>query len=318
MKKLKILKIIMSSLILMLPINTIALKSSYALEDILIAVVDDELITFSDLKDYIRSTYAAIAAQKKLSRSELSSLMKDLETNGLKKLIDDKLILSEANRLGIKAREQSIEDKLNEIKSRYSSEDEFRAAIIETGVSITDLKEKIADQLKISYVLDDQIKARIVVNPQEVTDFYNKNISNFYSKERINLDSIFIGFKKDKQNAREKIQQVVDKLKNGEDFKSVMKEFSEAPSVGIMERGQLMPDVEKKIFSLTENQVSEIIEVETGYFIFKILGRTDPKIAPLKDVKQQITNLLFDKKYSEALQKWIEELYKNSYVEIKK
>src|SRR5262245_37115620 len=84
-----------------------------AVEDSILAIVNDEVITHRDLSDYINSTYVALATQG-YTQKQLDDVMKDLEKNGLTKLIEDKLILSKANQMGMTINDKVIEEKINE------------------------------------------------------------------------------------------------------------------------------------------------------------------------------------------------------------
>ena len=81
-----------------------------ALEDAIVAVVEQEIITLKDLKEYIHATYVNLVAEG-LPEKELEKTMLDLEINGINKLIEDKLILNEANRIGLEIREKLIDEK---------------------------------------------------------------------------------------------------------------------------------------------------------------------------------------------------------------
>ena len=85
---------------------------SYAVEDAIIAVVNDELITYKDLKDYAKSTYASLVAEG-VNESQINAIMSDLEEDGLNKLIEDKLILSKANALDLQVREELVDERID-------------------------------------------------------------------------------------------------------------------------------------------------------------------------------------------------------------
>ena len=72
----------------------------WAIEDGILAVVNDEVITHRDLQEYINATYVSLATQG-YSQDKLDEVMQDMQKNGLTKLIEDKLILSRAKELGM-------------------------------------------------------------------------------------------------------------------------------------------------------------------------------------------------------------------------
>ena len=92
--------------------------------DAIIAVVNDDVITLKDLRQYVASIASQLRVENK-SPEEIQQIMGDYEQKGLDKLIEDKLILAAANDKGIKVRDDIIDKRLQEIKDRYPSEDDF-------------------------------------------------------------------------------------------------------------------------------------------------------------------------------------------------
>ena len=285
-------------------------------EDGIIAVVNDEVITFKDLQDYIRQTYASMAAQG-VPEDQVKEMMAELQNNGLKQLVEDKLILSRANAIGIEVRDKLVDQRVEEIKAKYASEQVFLDALVKNGATVTDLRDKILDQLKIKYVIDHEVKSKVFVNPQEVTEFYEQNKDSFLKSRRVNLDSIYITFIDDKEAARARANEALALIKEGRDFEEVAKQYSDSSSIGVVEEGQFLPDIEKVVFSLTQGQVSDSVETDKGIFIFKLKGEIPAQVAELREVKSQIYDLLYRKKFQERFEQWLGNLHKKAYVEIK-
>jgi peptidyl-prolyl cis-trans isomerase SurA len=308
----KWLIVLISSFYILLPA-----KNLWAVEDAIIAVVNDEIITLKDLKTYIHSTYVSLIAEG-LGEEQLRQAMLELEINGLDRLIEDKLILSRANKVKLEVKEKLIDNRVEEIKKRYPSEDAFMDGLINNGATLTDLRNKISDQLKIKYVVEFEVKKKIFVNPQEVTDFYDKNKIKYIKKEQVSLDSIFIRKKKTKEDARAKIDAAYDELQKGKDFKEVAAKYSDAPSLGVIEKGQTIPIIDTTVFALKEGQISPVVEVETGFYIFKLTGRKPAEQAKLSDVKDSIYNAIYHQKFKKEFESWLNNLKKEAYIEIKK
>lgn len=289
---------------------------SLAFDDAIIAVVNDELITLKDLQDYVHSTYVSLVAEG-MKDDELNSIMKEMEANGITKLIEDKLILSKANKIGLEVREELIEERINAMKTKYGSASKLIEALIKNGATMTDLRNKIKDQLKIKYVVDHEVKSKVYVNPQEVTEYFEKNKTQFNRQDRVNLKSIFIAADNDRAAALAKAQQALKLMEEGKNFDEVAREYSQAPSVGHVTRGQFLPVIEKIVFNLNIDEVSAPIEVESGVYIFKLIGQSSAKDAKLEDVKDSIYNLLYKEKFKDRLTTWLKKLKKDAYIEIK-
>jgi len=288
-----------------------------AVEDAIIAIVDDELITLNDLKDYVQSTYVGLVAEG-LSDSQIKTYMKELELNGITKLIEDKLVLSQANKIGLQVREELVDDRIKSLEEKYGSYQGMVDALVRSGSTITDLRNKITDQFKIQYVLDHEVKSTIYVNPQEVTDYYEKNKDKFNQDDRVHLESIYFAYGDDKEAALNKAKDVLEQIKKDEkNFLILAEQYSEAPSVGTIERGQLLPTIEEEVFDLKLNEISPLVEVETGAYIFKLTGRTAARASSIDDVKDIIYDRLYKEKFRQKFTRWVQKLKDDAYVEIK-
>jgi peptidyl-prolyl cis-trans isomerase SurA len=81
-----------------------------------------------------------------------------------------------------------------------------------------------------------------------------------------------------KDEARELIEEIADKLKGGADFAELARQHSDCPSgkraggdLGTFAKGRMAPPFEKAAFALAEDQVSEIVETDFGYHVIQRL-----------------------------------------------
>lgn len=285
--------------------------------DAIIAIVNNDVITLKDLQQYLAGIAGQLRVENK-SNEEIQQIMGEYEQKGLDKLIEDKLILAAANDKGIILRDDAVDKRLQEIKSRYDSEDDFVKALNSQGMTISDLQQKLMDQMKVKYEVDMEVRDKVFINPQDVTEYYNKNLADFNRKPRVNLQSIFISFDKhSKPEAHSLADEARSRMLAGEDFDKVFNKFSEGASVGEVEEGQMVDAVENVVFNLKLEEVSEPVEVENGVYVFKAIGISPGKQQTLAEVKDQIYSKLLDDEFQSKFKEWVAKLRDKAYVEIK-
>lgn len=285
-------------------------------DDRIVAVVNDEIITLSELKNYITTGYLSMA-QKNLPPDQLEKLKVDLEVNGLSRMIEDSLLLSKANELKVKVPDRTLEERMKVIKEKYPSEKAFQDALTQSGTTLADLKEKFRDQIKIQMFIESEIRSRVNINPNEVIVYYKQKIKDYWQKDQVELRSIFIDYSKDKAAAEKRLGDLKQAIRSGEDFEKLAKVYSDSPSIGVVKKGELVPQIEKVVFNLQEGQISPIVETDTGYYVFQLKKRIPMKVSPFQDVKDQLKNELYQKKFKDEYQKYVDDLKKKAYVEIK-
>ena len=285
--------------------------------DSIIAIVNDDVITLKDLRQYIASIYSQLRIENR-SPNEIKEIMGDYEQKGIDKLIEDKLILAAANEKDMIIRDEIIDKRIKAIKDRYASEDEFLQAINAEGLTVSDLKKKLMDQLKVKYIVDLEVRDKVFVNPQDVTAYYNQHINEFERKTQMNLQSVFVSFdKRGKSEARNRAAEARSRMIAGEDFDKIFKTYSDGASIGTIEKGQMVDSIENVIFALKLEAVSQPVEVENGIYVFKAIGIIPGKLQTLKEVKDRIYNKLYDEQFQSKFKAWVDKLRKKAYVEIK-
>lgn len=305
------------SVILVVAVNTVVASQGWAMDgDKIIAVVNDEVVTLKDLRAYVASMYGQLRIENQ-DPFEIDQIMRQYEKKGIDQLVEDKLILAAAKDKDLGIKPQAIDKKVEEIKSRYPSEYVFQTMLDHQGMTITDIRNKIIDQMKAKWMVDTEVRSKIFVNPQEVTDYYGQHQDEFVEKARVNMDSIFVSFDQGHDEAKKEAQDVYKQLKEGKDFQDLAKAHSDLPSVGTMEEGQLKPQIEEKVFNMKEGEISDPIELDNGIYIFKFNRKSSRETKSLKDAKEEIYARLFEDKFRNRFSEWISKLREKAYVEIR-
>jgi hypothetical protein len=153
-------------------------------QDKVIAIVNNEVITQKDLTDFlnfIRLQYSR-QLQGKALEEKIISVKRDL----LQRLIEDRLILRQAKLDKIVIDSTRVKSKIDEIKKRYGSESDFEVDLAKQGLVRADLENKISEQMLMYNFVEQNVRSKVVIRPDEVTSFYAQNKGQFLKpQERI-------------------------------------------------------------------------------------------------------------------------------------
>jgi peptidyl-prolyl cis-trans isomerase SurA len=198
-----------------------------------LAKVNGYKITRSEV-DKTYNTQTAGAPQK-LSQLEDQAL----RLNILHQLIDLRLKLQKAEKLGIVATDDEVDSKLSQAKAPYTKE-EFQKRLQQVGLTEDDYKTEIRHNVTIEKLLNKEVGSKVTITDAEIQNYYNQNRAQFNLVEpQYDVAQIVVTSQagpqpspipdkaQDDAQARKKIQIAYNRLESGEDFATVAGRYSE-------------------------------------------------------------------------------------------
>jgi peptidyl-prolyl cis-trans isomerase SurA len=277
--------------------------NSYAIEDKVVAIVNNEVITKAELDVYINLLKMQIGES---GWQQYGMTQRKV----LEDLIEKRLIVQEAKNKKIQADERIVESRLAKMEKGFSSSGEFSDFLRQQGLSLSELEGHVKEQILGEKLINSQIRSMIFINPSEVTDYYRNHTSDFCFPERVQVDSIFT-------EGEDAIKEAYGKLESGADFPQIQKQYSQRSNLGLIDKGQLRPEIEGVIFSLEVGKFSEPFPTREGYYIFLVREKLPPSQKKLTDVQPEIYNMLWEEKFNTKLKQFIQELKEKAYIVIK-
>ncbi len=308
---------------LFLSFLTLSAAAYAGVVDKVIVVVNDEVVTqreFDRIFEPLSESYAASFKGEELDR-RLEEARKGL----LEQLINAKLTVSIAKKQNIKVEQSEVQGKIDKIKEYYRSEEDFLRDLNSKGTNLSEFEREIQDQMLAQKLVEKEIASKIVITPKEVQDLYQKNKDKLVAPKMVRVREIMI--KKPEVTgddaARKKMKQMISEIKKGKDFSEVAGEQSEGPfaaeggDMGYVPEGQMLPEIDKAIFSLSKGEMSEMIETPVGYHVFLAEDIQDPRALEFQEVSDFLREQLYKKQFETKLIGWLEEKRKNAYISYK-
>ncbi len=242
-----------------------------------LATVDGVKITSDDLDDRVKSfpPQYAEALKEKENRLRL-----------LEQLINEKILVAAAKKAGLNK-----------------------------SVSFQRQADAAQSQLLIAEIMRTQVDAKVKVSDDEVKAYFQNNPQQFQETEERRASHVLV-------KTEDEAKQVAEQVKNGADFGNVADQKSIDPSaktnhgdLGFFGKGQMVPEFEQAVFSMSKGQVSAPIKTQFGYHVIKLNDiQVRPKVDFTPTVAAQIKESLMAQKRRTVTSEYLNKLQSNSKV----
>jgi peptidyl-prolyl cis-trans isomerase SurA len=320
---------ICTGFILMVPaLGCLAQSRSVVVEEV-VARVNNDVITRSDL-EHARSEMRQEAQQDcpKCTPEEINQKVAGEDKNVLRDLIDNSLLVQRGKEMNV-AVETDVIKRLDEIRiqNNIPSMEELEAQIDKSGVSFEDFKNNIRNQLLQQDVIRHEVGSKLILDHAQVQKYYDEHKSEFVRPEMVTLREIFVSTEGKPESEipalRKKADELLQRVKNGEDFGELAKHFSDGSTakqggdLGRFEHGQLAGNIEQAVFGLQRLQMTDVIPTKTGFLILQVGEHYAAGQQPEDKVENEIMDRLYNEQLRPALRAYLETLREESYVSIK-
>ncbi len=250
-----------------------------------------------------------------LTVSDNSTLSGNTREDLLDRMINDTLIVQEAQRLKLTVPEAQINSRVAAAAAGYSS-DETRKTLKDMGLTSLRWHDLIARQMLIELTVQRVIEDTVRVGEDEIDSFYWAHANEFYSPPRVHARQIVV-------ETTEQAQAVKQKLSQGEEFQALAKKFSRGPEsdlggdLGWVTELDLPRSFSQVLFRLKPGETSEPISTQYGYHVFLVEELDKGGKMPADEAKRKIAEDLKTEKADQAFQAWIEDMRSKAKIMIK-
>jgi len=246
----------------------------------------------------------------------------------LDQLIGYKLLSQESKARKIAVADADITARIAEIQKQFPSEEAFKQTLEQRNMTLAALRADTIEGMQIDKMLETEIAGKITVTPQQMTDFYQKNPTQFQQAERVRASHILIRFPENadaaaKESIRLKAAEVLRQAKAGKDFADLAKRYSQDPGsavnggdLGFFNRGQMVGPFDEVAFTLPPGQMSELVETTFGYHVIRVAEKQPSRTIPLDEIRPQLQQFLEGQNREQQTQTFIESLKAKGKVEI--
>ncbi|SPP99712.1 putative Ppic-type ppiase domain protein [Candidatus Sulfobium mesophilum] len=280
----------------------------------IVARVGDAVITAPELENALQKYVPPGSMHGSMDPSKKEKYRK----NALNDLVEVELLYHEAKSRGMKASKDAVDKAVEENMKRLGSEKKLKNALKKDGMTLDSYREKLG-----KYEMANAVVAAVVketeYSEEELKDYYEKNKERYKKPEAMQIWHILVqvdpsASEEEWLKKRDYALQLYQKIKDGEDFRSVAYKYSEEAwkvkegDLGILHRGQLEQEIEDVAFSLKEGEVSQPIRTYSGFHIVKAGERKPETQLSFEDAKNRLRDELHEKRFKEKMAALFERL----------
>jgi len=282
--------------------------------DRVVAIVNEDVITLSELKDAIKQL------------TPFTDPSPEIERQVLEELINTHLAVQEAKKRGIEIKEKEVENTIKElILQKGITLTAFKEELLKNGISYEDYKNWLKYQLIKRRLIGLEVQGKVTVTEEEIKNYYETYRKKYKGYTLFKLRHILLPFPQTLTQEKEikKIQEkILRKLKMGVSFSELAKLYSKAPTasdggdLGWFKEEELAPVIKETVKTLKVGEYSSWIKTDVGYQLIQLIEKKKVPEKTLSEVREEIYKILYQKKLEERYQRWLKELREKAYIKI--
>jgi peptidyl-prolyl cis-trans isomerase SurA len=292
--------------------------------DRIVAIVNDDIITLSELEFMIEPYIDQIKSRNYPPDREKQMMFKVRE-DFLNQLINQKLTDQQIAKANIQVSDLEIDEMIERLKeSRFLTEEELRAELLKQGLTLEEYRKRMKEQALRHRLVNFEIKSKIVITEEDIREYYDSQPEIFGGEVSYHLRNIIltVPIGSDKERVREQMGGIIEKLKQGESFESLAKQYSQSPlaktggDLGTFKMTSLSPQIKTAIKDLDEGEYTAILDTDQGFQIFYVqeILRTGGKT--FEEVSEDIGEKLYNDIVNRRFESWLKDLRKQSHIKI--
>ena len=236
-----------------------------------IAVVGNDAITNRDLIDKLKITF--ISAGLENTPENISKMRPQI----LQNIINEKVQIKEANKLGIKTSEEEIENALRTLEQQNNMQaGGLRKLLSQNSIPVSVMKEQVEAEISWAKIKSSKIRRKVDVSDTEIDVFLRaKNVTS--ERNEFYIHEIVIPVEKptDEEDALVLANNLQAQLNEGKSFEALARQFSagatakDGGAIGWLAEKQIPVEIMTELAKVKQGEVTSPIRSIEGYFLAK-------------------------------------------------
>ncbi len=304
-------------------VASIATTSADTVERI-VAKVNGEIVTLTELEEEVQVALQQLGPSA--SEEEAAQRAAQVREQVLNSVIDNMLVLQVAADRGLRVPSRFFEEWKENIMTemKIDSEEEFVRQVALQGGTVESLRKRFEDGLLLQEIRRMEVENKVSVSEPEIEERYRLHIEDYTTPPGVRLREIVVRFDETSEVEQgQKARRLLQDIKQGADFAEVARMHSDSGSrdaggdLGFFSEGELTDALASAAFELGPGDVSEIIRLDTAFYIIRVEERVEAATKELAEVRNEVADAIFQEKMTEQMERFVTQIRERAIIEIK-
>lgn len=290
----------------------------------IVAVVNDDIITLSEFKEYHDSVYQMIRSQ--FQGEEFDTQYERAKKEMLDTMITDLLLLQMAKKRQYNVGEE-VKNYVEKLKrdNNIESDAQFRQALLQQGIQYEQFLKQIEENLLRQILVSQEVDRTIVIDEAEGVNHYKLNPAAFTEPEEYKLRAIYLSAEtRTPEQLEARKEEIDERINSGQDFTFLAGTLGDSPlaenqgDLGFIKKGELDKALEEAVVKLAAGEPAPWVQAKNAWYRLKLEEKKESRLKPYDEVKKDIWENLFMEKKTKKLGEFLKDLRAKNYVKILK
>jgi peptidyl-prolyl cis-trans isomerase SurA len=306
-----------------------------------VAVIGDRPILLSELRRRARPFLIQVT-QRVPPGPQYAAAESQVLKEMMAKMIDEELESQAATKADIKVTPDEVDNAIRNVAQLQglTPTELLRETAVRSGMTEQDFRDEIRRQILEGKMLQIRVRGRVRITEEDVKAMYERALRE--DRRRREYHPAWIVLRLLPGSTREAIaerrelaNQLVQRARQGEDFASLAKSYSDdggtreqGGDLGIRapqgtqaatagKRPMLAPELETVVVGLEPGQVADPVEAGGALVILKLVSRQESRYRSYEAAKPEMVQRLQAEILDKAKRKWLEELKSRTHLDVR-
>lgn len=296
--------------------------------DGVVAVVGDEPVTFSEVRDSVAEALGIPAGDADLYLREEKDSRRVL--HWIETLVESVLVRQELSKTGQSVSDQDVGRALESIKKTNNmSEAELLEALARDGVTLQGYRARLRWQMERGAIVRAKKLKDVTVTDEEVKAYFLENADRFREGGEALLETLHLPLPPEEAGAERVVrlriaaQQASEYVRSGRTLSEAAELLrASLPGISVMSSGfvktdDLLPEIQKEIRKLRSGETSPPFFTEAGAYIIAVKERRGGVLPEYSALSGRLAEELADRRSEKAYSDVLSELKKSASIDVR-